>query len=123
MDTKSVPAPPATRITRGLALYRGYAGEIVRTAPHTYEVPSCTGSAIYEVDLRSESCTCPDRPPKGEVCKHVVAALVFRAKAGECVGCRVHRPRRELREAGEEHLTFYADDLLCKPCARRHGVL
>ncbi len=123
MSKSSAPTPPATRTTRGLALYRDYAGEIVRTAPHTYEVPSCTGSGIYEVDLRSESCSCPDRPTEGEVCKHTFAALIFRAKAGECVGCRVHRPRRELFEAGPDHLGFYEDDLLCKPCARRHGVL
>ncbi len=122
MDTKSVPAPPSTRTTRGLALYRDHAAEIVRTGPHRYRVPSCTGSAIYEVDLRSENCSCPDRPPKGETCKHVTAAVVFRAKAGECAVCRVHRPRRELFEAGPEHLAFYEDDLLCKPCARRHGV-
>ncbi len=48
MSKSSAPTPPATRTTRGLALYRDYAGEIVRTGPHTYEVPSCTGSARYE---------------------------------------------------------------------------
>ncbi len=92
MATKSLPPAPATRTTRGIKLHRDHAAEIVRSAPHTYEVPSCTGSATYSVDLRSETCTCPDRPPEGEVCKHTFAALVFRAKAGECVGCRVHRP-------------------------------
>jgi hypothetical protein len=123
MDTKSVPPPPTTRTTRGIKLHRDHAASIVRTAPHTYEVPSCTGGTIYEVDLRSESCTCPDRPPRGEVCKHTFAALIFRIKAGECVGCGVHRPRRELREAGEGHPMFCPDELLCRRCARRHGVL
>jgi hypothetical protein len=123
MAEKSVPPPPTTRTTRGIKLHRDHAAEIVRSAPHRYRVPSCTGSAIYLVDLRSESCSCPDRPPEGAVCKHVTAALIFRSKAGECVGCRVHRPRRELREAGPDHLVFYEDDLLCKPCARRHGAL
>ncbi len=122
MATRSVPPPPATRTTRGIKLYRDHAAEILRTGPHTYEVPSCTGSASYLVDLRGESCTCPDRPPEGGVCKHVTAAVVFRSKAGECVGCRVHRPRRALREAGPDHLVFYEDDRLCRSCARRHGV-
>jgi hypothetical protein len=121
MDTKSVP-PPTTRTTRGIKLYRDHAGEIVRTGPHTYAVPSCAGSASYLVDLRSENCSCPDRPPRGMACKHVVAALIFRAKAGECAVCRVHRPRRELLEAGEEHPMFCPDELLCRSCARRHGV-
>ncbi len=119
----SAPAHPTIRNTRGIEFYREHAGGIFRTAPHTYLVPSCSGGAVYEVDLRGESCSCPDRPPEGEICKHTVAALIFRSKAGECAVCRVHRPRRELREAGEGHPMFCPDELLCRRCARRHGVL
>lgn len=120
----SAPAQPSTRTTRGLALYRERAGEIERIGPHLYAVPSCT-SGKHQVSTRPgyEACTCRDFEHHGGVCKHLYAALIFRSKSGECAVCRVHRPRRELREAGPDHLGFYEDDLLCKPCARRHGAL
>ena len=60
--TTSVPkAPrPDTRESRALALYRQRGAEIVRTGPHTYLVPSCSGSGTYAVDYEAESCDCPD---------------------------------------------------------------
>ncbi len=86
--TTSVPeAPrPDTREERALALYCERGAEIVRTGPHTYLVPSCSGRGSYAVDYAAESCDCPDftilrlgREP-GESCKHVYAVGILRAK-------------------------------------------
>ncbi|MBA2617236.1 MAG: SWIM zinc finger family protein [Rubrobacter sp.] len=88
MDSISV-APPArhdTREMRALAPYRERGAEIVRTGPHTYLVPSCSGGEPYAVDYERESCDCPDFTiPRrgrevGEPCKHVYAVGIHRAK-------------------------------------------
>jgi hypothetical protein len=75
-----------TREKRALDLYRERGAEIVRTGPHTYLVPSCTGRGAYAVDYAAETCDCPDftiphpgREP-GEPCKHVYAVGILRAK-------------------------------------------
>ena len=88
MDTTTVahPRPLDTREERALALYRERGTEIVRTGPHTYLVPSCSGRGSYAVDYASETCDCPDftipRPGRepGEPCKHVYAVGIRRAK-------------------------------------------
>ncbi len=99
MNTTSVaqPAPPAPRegrSLRGLALYRDYADEIETIGKGVYAVPGCSGGS-YTVNLAvfgddPESCDCPDRAP---VCKHLVAATIFRAKV-RMAARRVHRLRR-----------------------------
>ncbi len=83
MDSISV-APPTLRDTRekrALALYRERGAEIVRTGPHTYEVPSCSGRGSYAVDYEAESCDCPDARRHPELnCKHLLAVAVKMAK-------------------------------------------
>ncbi len=83
MDTTSVaPATrPDSRESRALALHRARGHEIVRTGPHTYEVPSCSGAGTYAVDYERETCDCPDalRYPEHN-CKHLLAVAVKRAK-------------------------------------------
>ncbi len=80
MDTSSVPAPPPTRELRGIMLYRLRGDEITHEGRGVYLVPGCSGGS-YTVDLAvfggEESCNCPDRAP---VCKHLVAATIYRAK-------------------------------------------
>ncbi len=80
--TTSVPeAPhPDTRAVRALALYRERGAEIERTGPHTYTVPSCTGTGFWAVNYRTESCDCPDFLRRGVACKHVYAVGIHRAK-------------------------------------------
>ena len=86
--TTSVPeaSRPDTREGRALALYRTRGSEIVRTGPHTYLVPSCSGRGSYAVDYASETCDCPDFTiprlgrESGEPCKHVYAVGIHRAK-------------------------------------------
>ena len=88
MDTTTVAHGPTldTREGRALSLYRTRGHEIVRTGPHTYLVPSCSGRGSYAVDYASETCDCPDftilRPGRnpGEPCKHVYAVGIHRAK-------------------------------------------
>ena len=82
MDTTSI-APPLggdTREIRALALYRERGDEIVRTGPWTYLVPSCTGTGSWAVNYKRESCDCPDFEHRGDLCKHVYAVGIKRAK-------------------------------------------
>ena len=71
---------PNTRAERALELYRTRHHDIERIAPNVYLVPSCTGEGFYRVDYAAETCTCPDYEIRGEVCKHVLAVGVLRAK-------------------------------------------
>ena len=71
---------PYTRELRALTLVQARGHEIVRTAPWTYNVPSCTGEDFYVVDYRRESCECEDYRSRGEACKHVYAVGIKRAK-------------------------------------------
>lgn len=81
MDFTTVPAPPATREMRGLALHRDHGHEIERVYPSTYLVPSCSGDALYTVHLAPrERCECPDFEVRGEACKHVYAATIKAAR-------------------------------------------
>ena len=88
MDTTTVTQARSldTREERALELYRTCGHEIVRTGPHTYLVPSCSGRDSYAVDYASETCDCPDFTiPRrgreaGEPCKHVYAVGIHRAK-------------------------------------------
>ncbi len=82
MDKTTVPAPPATRELRGLALYLEHGPEkIIRILSHTYEVPSCSGEKTYVVRLDRGSCECPDFERRQAPCKHVYAATVAAARA------------------------------------------
>ena len=83
MDSISVASPTRrdTREMRALSLYRERGSEIVRTGPHTYEVPSCSGRGSYAVDYERESCDCPDARRHPDLnCKHLLAVAVKRAK-------------------------------------------
>ncbi len=74
-------APAHTRELRALELYRERGHEIVRTAPFTYNVPSCSGDGFYVVDYRRESCDCADATRHPDLnCKHLLAVAVKRAK-------------------------------------------
>lgn len=124
--TPALTTSPPARARRALDLYRDHADEIEQVAPWTYAVPSCSGDGVHQVCIRQdrEACTCRDFEYNGAEtpCKHVYAAMVWRSKSGECADCKVRRLRRELYEVGEGHEVWYADDLLCRTCAKRHGV-
>jgi hypothetical protein len=128
MATKSLPqrttVPTTTRATRGLQLFRSRGDEIRRYRGTVWSVPSCGGEGVYLVELTSGVCTCPDLPPKGESCKHVVAATVANAKSASCSGCGDRVPRRDLIEVTEDHesLTFFEGDHVCEDCALGAGV-
>ncbi len=113
---------PTTREQRGLALFRERGAEIAHVRGSAWAVPSsdATRAGVYLVDLDGHACTCGDRPPAGEVCKHATAATVAHAKSGGCSGGGRRFPRRELLELVEgehDNLTFFDGDLLCPACA------
>jgi SWIM zinc finger len=71
---------PNTRAERALELYHERGRDIERLTPDVYLVPSCTGEGTYRVDYGAESCGCRDYEMRGEVCKHVFAVGILRAK-------------------------------------------
>lgn len=124
------PAPPAplklsARLQRGIDLAESRFEEITRTAPYIWSVPSCTGEHTYTVDLRAKTCSCPDRPPAPEKCKHISAAAYKKARTATCSGCgdRVrHRDLVELHEDNHDGLTYFDGDLLCRRCTNAAGA-
>ena len=123
MSKTSLAPRRTTRQQRGIALFREHGEEIEHVEGWRWRVPSCSDSIAYLVDLRAESCECPDIPPEGEVCKHLVAAIIARAKSEECGGCRKRVLRRNLWPVPEDHPTLGGlVDELCRPCAVSQGV-
>jgi hypothetical protein len=123
---KSLARPGRTRSTReerGIAIFDERGDEIEHVKGWTWLVPSCSGDVLYGVDLKSESCECPDFEGRGLPCEHVYAARIARSKSGECSGCRRKVRYRDLHEVGDDHLTFFECDALCEQCAIDHGVL
>jgi hypothetical protein len=122
---------PETRASRGIRLFRERGDEIVRLPNGTYRVPSCSGEAVYTVDLAHERCSCPDRTPEGESCKHLVAATVFEAKRScrrqrrrvpGTAGAPQDRRHGSPRETREGHRGNRSDDgRYSDTPARRHG--
>ncbi len=125
-DQPNATAKDYARAMRGVVLFRERGEEIEHLTGSLWAVPSCSGSGLYVVDLDEEACECPDHPPEGEVCKHVHAAQIARAKSGECAGCgskRRHRELIELHEDNHDNLTYFHGDQLCRECANGTGVL
>jgi hypothetical protein len=113
----------ATRFERGIILAQEHFEEIHRVAPWTWEVQSRSGSGVYTVNLKHATCSCLDRTPEGEECKHLVASRYIKAKTGVCEGCRQRLRHCELYPVPEDHLTFFEHELLCEECAIGAGIL
>ena len=82
-------------------------------------------TSVYEVTLgrRGEFCECADFEHRGQACKHVVAAMVARAKTGPCAECGRRFRHRDLYPIPEGDLTYFEGDELCPEHAASHGVL
>ena len=44
-------------------------------------------------------------------------------KLRSCASCRGRFQGRELFEVGDDNLTFFEGDVLCRSCAQNHGIL
>jgi hypothetical protein len=117
------PAHSSTRLERGITLAEGRFEEITRVAPWLWEVPSCTGANVYRTNLKQGHCSCPDRVPEGERCKHEHAAGYVKGRTFTCDGCAARTRYREGVEVGEDNLTFYPGIWVSGDCALHHGVL
>jgi hypothetical protein len=133
VDTNTVPGKSgnekgqkSTRRERGIALAVEHFDSIWRVSPWLWEVPSCSGPRRYTVNVKTGECSCPDRVPEGEECKHTVAARYVKARTATCDGCGERFRYSELVEVTEDHdsLTWFPRDLLCiAECAGNHSVL
>lgn len=122
MDNTKSSAPYAKTNSQeqGLQLFRDHSADIWRVEPHLYRVPSRTSSTtVYLVTTRrgAEFCPCEDHHWTGLRCIHLVAALTFRARSGECADCKRRVLHRELYEVEAGHLTWFEGDELCHDCA------
>ena len=117
------PAQSTTREQRGIALYRDHADDI-RHEDGVWLVPSQhDATTVYEVVIgRRESCECEDHGHWGYACKHVYAATIAKAKTAPCAMCGDRFRYRDLTEVVDDHLSCFEGDLLCRSCARDHGV-
>ena len=116
----------SARLQRGIALAEERFEEITRIQPCIWSVPSCSGEGVYVVILKSSECSCRDRPPEGERCKHVSAASYKKARTAVCADCRGrfrHRDLVELHEDNHDNLMWFHGDHLCRECAGAAGVL
>jgi len=69
-----------TREERGISLYREQGEEIADIGDGFFIVPSAEPGDCYLVNLEHENCECPDHQRRGRPCKHIFAAIVYRAK-------------------------------------------
>ena len=76
MDEHTVAQRAFERARRGLHAWRD--GSVGRCADGW--VVAGSHGTLYVVDLEHETCTCKDASVRGEVCKHIFAATVERAK-------------------------------------------
>ena len=127
MHHQSIATPPTPTTTceeRGIALYRNRGDEIEHLDSWRWRVPSCTGENVYVVDLRSQSCQCPDYRRRSLPCKHVAAATIARAKSADCGGCGRCVRRRDLHDVPEDHPTLGGlVEELCGGCGRSQGII
>lgn len=118
---------PSTRQERGLQLWRERGGDEIHHVRGTvWAVPSCNGEGLYLVELTTGACTCPDRVPAGETCKHHTAALIAHSKTTTCDGCGSRCPSCELVEVlpdFHDNIRYFDFDRICRPCADRDGVV
>ncbi len=123
------PAPTTTETTRlecGAELYREHFERFSYAGGGVFVVPSGSDLALaYEVTLREgvERCECADHAHRAGRCKHIIGARIFKARTGTCAGCGERHRFRDMHEVGDDHLTFFEGDELCRRCAAAAGVL
>lgn len=116
--------PTTTRESRGIRLFEQRGDDIQHLDGWRWRVPSCSGEAVYVVDLRAQSCQCPDYQRRELPCKHVYAASIARAKSADCGGCGRRVRRRNLHAVPEDHPTLGClVEELCGDCGRDQGIL
>lgn len=117
---------PTTRESRGIALALDRLDEIQMLRPSVFRVPACSGGHAYVVNIKLETCSCEDSIYGGNVCKHIFAARIVKAKTTRCEGCgqRVRvRGTVECFEGNHDNLRYFDGDLVCFECAGRDGVI
>jgi hypothetical protein len=115
-----------TRENQARAIAAEHAREIAESAiGSVYRVTSRTSAGIvYTVSLSRETCECKDHQHTGgTTCIHLLAAEMVKARSATCADCNQRHLRRDLYEVGDDHLTFFEGDELCRTCALGSGVL
>jgi hypothetical protein len=121
-ESSAPPAHPSTRELRGLALFRDHADEIrFEPVEKVWLVPSqLDGTSVYEVRLgrNGSVCECRDFEIRGLDCKHIVAAMIARAKTTPSSSCGQRVPWRFVTEVQEDDdlLSWFPGDRICAEC-------
>ena len=125
---RTTPEPPPAYVLRGAGLFELRGGEILDSykGGGKYLVPSGTeAERLYEVRAgsRPERNRCECRGfASHKHCSHVVAAQRTAKKSGVCDGCGQRVWRRDLVTVGEDSLSFFPGDELCRGCAPGHAL-
>ncbi len=127
----STPEPVPAYVLRGLGLFELHGDEILASyqGGGRWLVPSGTeANRLYEVrvGVRPERNRCECRGfASHRHCSHIVAAQRVGKRSGVCDGCGERAWRRDLIEVHEDHesLTWFAGDVVCRPCARGTDIL
>lgn len=124
---QSTTEPQPAYVLRGLGLFELHRDEILESyqGGGKWLIPSGTETdRHYEVrvGIRRQSCECQGYA-RHDHCSHLIAAQRVARLSGVCDGCGQRVWRRELVEVGEDNLTAFEGDLLCRPCGRAHGAL
>lgn len=99
-STGKTAAPRRTRVRRGMDLFRDRRDEIQRLGASVFLVPSCSGEQRYTVDIEAGTCECPDRPPAGSSCKHLVSAILYAVKYPEPKAAPLGKPEARCAACG-----------------------
>lgn len=111
-----------TRTWRALDLFRDRGHEIHRISETVYSVPSCTGPHRYEVDAETGICTCPDRVPADEICKHAGVVVIFVVKHPDAP-ISVHCARHEGADCPRCDGSGYKHRTICAACGEPSGSI
>ena len=83
---------------------------------------ACLSGLIYD-GLANEWVCCEACSGTGRIAAFVYPKAGSGGRLQECAGCGDRFTGRDLFEVGDDHLTFFEGDELCRPCAAKHGVL
>lgn len=102
----------SSRIFRGRRLYREQGAEIVLYIDGSFGVPSATKAGlVYHVNLKAQTCKCPDKKNQSEPCKHMFAAELKALEHRRKDRSQTEEARRRSLERKKDRIVFTPDQI------------